>query len=55
MQTHASSERWLQHMKAAMEAVNIPKDAQEKLGEFFSDTAFFLVNTDDEPSQQNQS
>lgn len=37
------SERWLFHMYAAMEAVQIPQDAAERMKQFFEDVAYLFL------------
>eukprot|EP01027_Heterolobosea_sp_BB2_P011078 GEZU01016161.1.p1 GENE.GEZU01016161.1~~GEZU01016161.1.p1 ORF type:complete len:137 (+),score=22.24 GEZU01016161.1:1248-1658(+) len=43
-----SSEKWLAHMKAAMEEVGIPEREKEAMMEFFIHTAAFLQNRPDD-------
>ena len=45
--TEKSAERWVMHMDAAMDAVEIPEKAKKALHQYFNHTAYFLVNTDD--------
>lgn len=45
--TKRAAERWLEHMSAALEEVGIEGEYREALMEFFTDTAFFLQNLDD--------
>ncbi len=46
--TRQHAERWLGYMRQAMEEVEIPQDARERMDEFFTDTASFMQNVDDE-------
>ncbi|MFW5688657.1 MAG: globin [Spirochaetota bacterium] len=46
--TRQHAERWLGYMRKAMLEVGIPDDARAALDEFFTDTAYFRQNVDDE-------
>jgi hemoglobin len=41
-------DRWLHHMKAAVDSLNLPADHQEMLWDYLQRAAFSLVNTFDE-------
>lgn len=49
--TRQHAERWLGYMRKAMQEVGIPDDARERLDEFFTDTAFFMQNVDEDGSR----
>ena len=46
--TRPMVERWLAHMRAAMEEVHIPEDLRAPMDGFFTETAHFLQNSDGE-------
>ena len=45
--TKHAAERWVMHMRAAMEAVGIPPDIHARMDDFFVLTAEFLINVDE--------
>lgn len=46
--TRQHAERWLGYMRQAMTDVGIPDDARASLDEFFTDTAYFMQNVDED-------
>lgn len=42
------AERWLGYMRRAMVEAEIPEDARRRMDEFFTDSAYFLQNVDDD-------
>ena len=44
--TRKHAERWLGYMRKAMIEVEIPEDARDRMDEFFTDTAYFMQNVD---------
>ena len=46
--TKRAAERWVLHMREAMDTVGIPAGIRERMDEFFVSTAEFLVNLSDE-------
>jgi truncated hemoglobin YjbI len=46
--TRTAAERWVMHMRAAMETVDIPPEIYARMDDFFVLTAEFLVNVEDE-------
>lgn len=43
----AQADKWLVYMRQAMADVGLPADAQKRLDEFFTDSAYFLQNVGD--------
>jgi truncated hemoglobin YjbI len=46
--TKPAAQRWLEHMRAAVDEVGIKGDTKEKFLEFVTEVAFFLQNIDEE-------
>jgi truncated hemoglobin YjbI len=44
----AQADKWLVYMRQALDHETIPADARRRLEEFFTDSAYFLQNIDDQ-------
>lgn len=42
------AEKWLNYMREAMVDVGIPDEARDRMDEFFTDTAYFMQNVDEQ-------
>jgi truncated hemoglobin YjbI len=49
--TRQHAERWLGHMRAAMQDADLPEDARVRLDEFLTDTAYFMQNVGEDGSR----